>query len=67
MKITRTKTRRHAAAAAGLLGVGCLLFLLPLAGCQSKPTGLESKPPPPGGPPANTSRPPGEINTPATR
>lgn len=65
MRAMGTNTRRRAAA--GLFGAGCLLVLLPLAGCQSKPTGLESKPPPPGGPPANTSRPPGEINTPATR
>ncbi|HLV79135.1 MAG TPA: hypothetical protein VKT32_02605 [Chthonomonadaceae bacterium] len=44
-----------------------LLVLGFLAGCGPSGPGLTDKPPPKGGPPRNTRKPPGEVNNPATR
>lgn len=36
-------------------------------GCKDPNPGITDKPPPKGGPPKNSRKPPGEVNSPATR
>ena len=50
---------------AALTALGIVLSVL--AGCRASGPGLTNNPPPKGGPPANTRRPPGEIDHPSMR
>lgn len=61
----RTNARRTVAALAALTALGLLAGLL--GGCSPSGPGLTNNPPPKGGPPANTRRPPGEIDHPSMR
>ena len=50
---------------AALTALGILAGIL--GGCTPSGPGLTNNPPPKGGPPANTRRPPGEIDHPSMR
>ena len=60
------RRRSYGPVTALLLAAAFAASLLSL-GCQSDTPGITNKPPPKGGPPANSRRPPGEINNGMTR